>query len=63
MGKLVKSSTDKLVAGVCGGLARYFNIDATLVRLGFAIAAVIGVGSPILIYVVMALVMPDEDLW
>ena len=32
--KLYKSSTDKKLAGVCGGIAEYFNIDSTLVRLG-----------------------------
>ncbi|MBD3949891.1 PspC domain-containing protein [Tuanshanicoccus lijuaniae] len=36
--KLFKSSTDKKIMGVCGGIAEYFNIDSTLVRLGFAIS-------------------------
>lgn len=36
--KLYKSSTDKKLAGVCGGIAEYFNIDSTLVRLGWAAA-------------------------
>ncbi|MFK8243462.1 MULTISPECIES: PspC domain-containing protein [unclassified Facklamia] len=36
--KLYKSSTDKKIMGVCGGLAEYFNVDSTLIRLGFAIA-------------------------
>ncbi|MEH0154064.1 PspC domain-containing protein [Limibacter armeniacum] len=61
MSKLVKSNSDKILTGVCGGLARYLNIDTTLVRLGFAVAGVLGVGSPILIYFVMALIMPRED--
>ncbi|MBB3700377.1 PspC domain-containing protein [Flammeovirga yaeyamensis] len=60
--KLVKSTRNSVVAGVCGGIANYFNIDPVLPRLGFAIATVVGVGSPILIYVVAALVMPKDEL-
>ncbi len=58
--KLIRTFDDKVVAGVCGGLARYFNIDASLIRVGFALATIFGVGSPILIYLVMALVIPSE---
>ena len=35
--KLYKSSTDKKIAGVCGGIAEYFNIDSTVVRLGWGV--------------------------
>lgn len=56
---LKKSSTDKKLAGVCGGLAEQFGIDSTVVRIIFAIATVLGVGSPILIYLVLAFVMPE----
>ena len=37
MKKLYRSETNKMIAGVCGGIAEYFDIDATLVRLGFAV--------------------------
>jgi phage shock protein C len=47
-----------MVAGVCGGLARYFGIDSTLVRLIFVLAVISGV-SP-LIYLVLWIVMPAE---
>ena len=40
--KLYKSSTDKKLAGVCGGLAEYFNIDSTLVRLGWVVFGLLG---------------------
>jgi phage shock protein C len=46
-----------MVAGVCGGLAQYFNLDPTLVRLGFFILLLLG-GSAILIYAIMWLVVP-----
>ena len=40
--KLYKSSTDKKLAGVCGGIAEYFNIDSTLVRLGWVVFSLLG---------------------
>ena len=58
--KLYRSRTDKMVSGVCGGLAQYFNIDATIVRLIFAALIVFGVGSPLLIYIILAIVVPLE---
>ena len=58
--KLYRSRTDKMVAGVCGGLAAYFNIDATIIRLIFAALIVFGVGAPLLIYLILVIVMPLE---
>ncbi|OHX66896.1 PspC domain-containing protein [Flammeovirga pacifica] len=60
--KLVKSPRTGILTGVCSGVAKYFNIDPTLVRLGFVISLFVGVGSPGLIYLVMALVMPKDEL-
>jgi len=57
MKKLYKSETDKMIAGVCGGIAEYLNIDATLVRLGFVILSIIG-GSGILAYIAAAVIIP-----
>ena len=57
--KLYKSSTDKKLAGVCGGIAEYFNIDSTLVRLGWVVFCALG-GSGLLAYIIAALVMPDR---
>ncbi|MEQ9438510.1 MAG: PspC domain-containing protein [Cyclobacteriaceae bacterium] len=57
MAKLTLSRHNKIIAGVCGGLADHFGWDATLVRILFAIAAVVGVGSPAIVYVVLWLVM------
>jgi len=47
-----------MIAGVCGGLGEYFNIDATLVRLIFAILAFAGVGMSVILYIVLWIVMP-----
>ena len=57
--KLYKSSTDKKLAGVCGGIAEYFNIDPTLVRLGWVLFSLLG-GSGLLAYIIAAIIMPDR---
>ena len=56
--KLYRSETQRMVAGVCGGLAEYFNIDARVMRVLFLILAVFG-GSGIVIYLVMWILVPD----
>ena len=56
--KLYRSRTDRKIAGVCGGIAEYFNIDATLVRLLFVAAVIFGTAG-IWVYVVCALVIPE----
>ena len=57
--KLYKSARDKKLCGVCAGIANYFSIDATLVRLGLIAFCILG-GSGVLAYIICALVMPDE---
>ncbi len=56
--RLTKSLTDRVLFGVCGGLAEYLGWDSTLVRVIFVILTLAGIGSPILIYVILAVVMP-----
>ena len=58
--KLYRSNTDKMVAGVCGGLAQYFGVDSTLVRLIFALLVFFGVGSGLVLYIILSLIMPLE---
>ena len=58
--KLYKSSTDKKLAGVCGGLAEYFNVDSTLVRL-ICVGACLFVGCGLLAYIVAAIIMPEQS--
>lgn len=58
--KLYRSRTDKMVAGVCGGLGKYLNIDPTLIRLIFALLVFFGVGSGLLVYLVLIIVVPLE---
>lgn len=55
--KLYKSSKNKMIDGVCAGIAEYFNIDPTLVRIGLVLFSAMG-GAGILAYIIMAIVMP-----
>ena len=55
--KLYKSNDNKMVDGVCGGIAEYFGIDPTLVRLGWVVFCALG-GSGVLAYIVAALIIP-----
>ena len=57
--KLYKSNTNKMLDGVCGGIAEYFNIDPTLVRLGWVVFCALG-GSGVLAYIVAALIIPRD---
>lgn len=58
--KLYRSQTDKMIAGVCGGIAEYFGIDSTLVRLGWILFTFAG-GSGILAYIIAWIIMPDGN--
>ncbi|MEX0770761.1 MAG: PspC domain-containing protein [Balneolaceae bacterium] len=60
--KLFRSRTDKKWAGVCGGLAKYFGISPTAVRLVFVLATLLGYGSFILVYIAMGIVVPKEPV-
>jgi phage shock protein C len=57
--KLYRSKTDRKVAGVCGGLAQYFNIDATLIRVLFVVLAILG-GSGLVLYLALWIIVPRE---
>lgn len=60
MKKLYKSSTEKKLCGVCGGLAKYLEMDPTIVRLIWALATIFG-GISILLYIVCALIIPFDN--
>ena len=57
MKKLYRSNTDKVIAGVCGGIAEYLGTDPTIVRLGFILFSLMG-GSGLLVYFIAAVIMP-----
>ncbi|MBQ8014921.1 MAG: PspC domain-containing protein [Clostridia bacterium] len=58
--KLYRSKTDKKLLGVLGGLAKYFNIDATVLRIIYVLLSLFVLGSPIIIYLIAALIIPEE---
>jgi len=59
--KLYKSQKNRMVAGVCGGLAEFFNIDATIIRLIMALLIVLK-GAGLLLYLVACIIIPRESL-
>lgn len=56
--RLYRSSTNYMICGVCGGIAEYFNIDPTLVRLAWVILSVFGWGAGVLAYIIAAIIIP-----
>lgn len=60
MQKKLTKGRDKKIFGVCDGLGNYFDVDPTIVRVAFLVA-VFGFGTGILLYLILALVMPDPE--
>ncbi|MFA6198405.1 MAG: PspC domain-containing protein [Patescibacteria group bacterium] len=60
--KLRRSRQDRVIAGVCGGLAEYLAIDSTIVRIVFALLTVIPNGVGLLAYIILAIVVPEEPV-
>lgn len=60
--RLYRSHHDKRLFGVCGGIAQFLRIDSTLVRIGVVVLTVF-TGVPILLYLLMAMIMPKEPHW
>jgi len=58
--RLYRSTDDRMISGVCSGLAEYIDIDPTIVRLLFVLGAVPG-GATFWVYLVMMLVVPEEN--
>ena len=57
--KLLRSKNNRMLAGVCGGVAEYFNLDPTIVRIIYAILTFAGFAG-LLIYLIMWLLIPEE---
>ena len=55
--RIHRSNTEKMLFGVCGGLADYFDVDPTVVRVLFAVAALLN-GAGIILYLALAIIMP-----
>jgi len=59
--KLYRSQTDKIIAGVCGGLGKYFEIDPILIRGAFILLGLIN-GAGLILYIILAIIVPKEPV-
>jgi len=59
--RLLRSRSDRMVGGVCGGVAQYLGIDSTLLRILVVVGTVLGFGSLLLAYVIGWILIPEED--
>jgi len=57
--RLYRSRTDRVIWGVCGGLAKYFDVDPTIIRV-IAVLLIFASGFGILAYIIMAIIVPLE---
>ncbi len=62
MDRLYRSSTNRVIGGVCGGLAEYFRVDATLVRILFVTLAIMFSGTGLPVYLLLWLFIPQRDV-
>ena len=58
--KLYRSDENKMLAGVCGGIAEYFGVDPTLIRLAWVVFSLLG-GCGLLAYILAAIIIPRDD--
>ncbi|HCX21269.1 MAG: hypothetical protein CMB80_10215 [Flammeovirgaceae bacterium] len=60
--RLFRSRTESMLAGVCGGIAKYFDLDPSLVRIGYVVLSVLSAAFPgILVYIILWIIIPEED--
>jgi phage shock protein C len=63
MEKKLFRSNNKMLAGVCAGIADFFNLDPTLVRIAYVIVSIFSAGFPgILLYIILMLIMPQQEV-
>ena len=60
--RLYRSDADKMMGGVCGGIAEYFTLDPTLVRIGYILLSVLTVFSGVLAYLILWIVIPKRKM-
>ncbi|HHV47051.1 MAG TPA: PspC domain-containing protein [Tissierellia bacterium] len=58
--KLARSSRDRIISGVCGGLGEYFSIDPVIVRIGWAFLSAVKIIPGILTYIICAIIIPED---
>ena len=58
--RLYRSRNQRMICGVCGGIAEYFNVDPTIIRLAWVLFSVAG-GSGLLVYFIAAIIIPEDS--
>ncbi|RKI78436.1 PspC domain-containing protein [bacterium 0.1xD8-71] len=58
--KLMRSRTNRMICGVCGGIGEYLSLDPTVVRLLWLVCSLASCGTGLVVYIVAAVVMPEE---
>ena len=59
--RLTRSSSDSMIAGVCGGIANYFDLDPTLVRAGYVALSLLSAAFPgLIVYIALWFIMPEH---
>ena len=61
MKRLYRSEREKILCGVCGGLAEYFNVDPTIVRLAVALLFILNPAATLILYLIACIIMPKES--
>ena len=59
--KLYRTSNDKIICGVCGGIAKYFGLDVSLVRFIYFLLSIFTSFSGVIVYIVLWLIMPEDN--
>ena len=60
--RLFRSRTNRMLGGVCAGIAEFFVLDPTLVRLAFVLGTILGFGALFFIYIAMLIIVPEVPL-
>ncbi len=58
--RLYRSRNQRMICGVCGGIAEYFNVDPTIIRLAWVLFSLAG-GSGLLVYFIAAIIIPEDS--
>jgi phage shock protein C len=61
--RLYRSTKERMLGGVCGGIAQYFNLDPTVIRILFVLALFVTAGTMFIVYLVLLVVVPEEPVF
>ena len=60
--RLYRSKTNSMLAGVCGGIAEYFDLDPTMIRLAYILVSILSAAFPgLLVYIILWIVIPEQN--